>query len=55
MLTINIDLQDRLVNGQLGTIKYINFDMYSNFTKVYIKFDDCKAGLKKINTDAFGK
>ena len=23
MLTVNIDLQDRLVNGQLGTVKYI--------------------------------
>ena len=37
MLTININIQDRIGNGQLGTIKHINLDMHSNFTKIYIK------------------
>ena len=55
MLTVNIDLQDRLVKGQLGTIKLINLDMQSNVTKIYIKFYNCKAGLRKIHTNAFRK
>ena len=55
MLTVNIDLQDKLVNGQLGTIKHISIDTKGNVIKIYIKFDDSKAGLKKINKDAFAK
>ena len=44
-LIVNIDLQDRLVNGQLGTIKHISIDTKG---KIYINLDDSKAGLKKI-------
>lgn len=46
MLIVNIDLQDRPMNGQLGTIKHISLDTHDNVTKIYIKFADCKAGLK---------
>ena len=53
ILTINVDLQDRLVNGQLGTIKHIVLNPQNNVSKICIKFDDCKAGLKNINTDNF--
>ena len=45
MLTVNVDLQDRLVNGQLGTVKHIVLNSQNNVSKIYIKFDDCKAGL----------
>ena len=34
MLTVNNDLRNRLLNGQLGTIKYINLDMHRNVTKI---------------------
>ena len=34
MLTVNNDLHNRLPNGQLGTIKYINLDMHRNVTKI---------------------
>lgn len=54
MLTVNIDIQDRLINGQIGTIKQILTDN-GNVTKVYIKFDDPKAGVKKINADPFAR
>ena len=54
-LTVNIDLQERLVNGQLGTVKCIQTDSQRNVSKIYIKFDDSKAGLKRMNSDAFGK
>ena len=52
MLTANIDISDRLINGQLGTI----FDFEhneGNITKIYLKLDDKKAGLKTKNCDKF--
>ena len=51
MLTVNVDLQDRLVNGQLEIVKHIVLNSQNNVSKIYINFNDCKAGLKKINTD----
>ena len=55
MLTVNIDLQDRLVNGQLGTVKSILTDSERNFSKIYITIYIYKAGLKRRNSDAFVK
>ena len=55
MLTVNVDLQDRLVTGQLGTAKCIHTDSESNVSKIYVKFDNSKAGWKRMNSDAFGK
>ena len=51
MLTVNIDIADRLINGQIGTVKHISCDLNNNIHKIYIKFDDANAGLKKIDTD----
>ena len=48
MLTMNVDLQDRLIDGQSGTVKHIEINDQHNISKVYIKFDDNKAGLKRI-------
>ena len=45
MLTTNIDIADRLINGQMGTI--IKIEVNQNTQKptvVYIKFDDHEAG-----------
>ena len=53
MLTVNVDLEDRLVNGQLGTVKHFQKDQNGNVLKIYIAFDDCEAGLKSISKDAF--
>ena len=55
MLTVNVDLSDRLVNGQLGTVKHISKNLNGEVTKINIKFDDAGAGQKKINRDTFGK
>ena len=41
MLTVNVALQDRLVNGQLGTVKYIVLNSQNN--------------VSKINTDNFAR
>ena len=55
MLTVNIELQDRLINGQLGTVKHISKDRNGNVAKIYVQFDDPRAGLKIMSTDAFAK
>ena len=53
MLIINIDLQERLVNGQLVIITHTSIDMKGNVTGIHIKISDWKAKLKIINTDTF--
>ena len=53
MLTNNIDIADRLINGQLGTVMRINVDCNTQKPNVInVKFDDDKAGknlLQKLN------
>ena len=51
MLTMNVDLQDRLINDQLGTVKLAINDQ-RNISNIYIKFGDNKAGLKRISMDS---
>ena len=55
MLTSNIDVLDKLSNGQIGTVFHIKLDSNQAVTKIYIKFDDYSAGLKRIGTDKFGR
>ncbi len=46
MLTSNIDIQDRLINGQIGTIVY--FDRHNDHVKmIYVRFDDEQASSSK--------
>ena len=52
MLTMNVDLQDRLINDQLGTVKHIAINDQHNISNIYIKFGDNKAGLKRISMDS---
>ena len=54
MLTVNIGRDDRLVNGQLCTIKHILKGGNGNVTKLYIEFDDSRAGLKIISKGRCG-
>ena len=51
MLTVNIDIADRLINGQIGTVKHILTDR-GNVVKIYILMYDSNADLKKRNSDA---
>ena len=39
-LIISIDLQVRLVNGKVDSVKHISQDSTNSVTKIYIKFDD---------------
>lgn len=49
MLTTNIDIEDRLINGQIGAVIRIKINNNSDVEKIYVKFDDNLAGLKKQN------
>ena len=47
MLTVNIDIQNCLINGQTGVIRHIEF-AEGSACKVYIKFSDEQAGSKAM-------
>ena len=47
MLTVNIDIQYRLVSGQTGNTRHLKFAQGSVW-KVYVNFSDGHAGLKAI-------
>ena len=50
MLTANIDIANRLINGQMGTVVQIATDQNTQKpTVVYVKFDDNNAGSMQIN------
>ena len=49
MLTFNIDIQDRLINGQTGNISHIELAQGSA-CKIYVKFSDEQAGLKAMRS-----
>lgn len=58
MLTSNVDISDRLINGQLGTVAKISVnEITQKATIVYVKFDDEDAGNLLIDksADTFAK
>ena len=52
ILTRNINLQDRLINGQMGTVVKIDINSNNKPNVLYVKFDDKKAGKTRINTSS---
>ena len=49
MLTTNLDVEDRLINGQIGTIVEIKINAVSGKPDVIsVQFDDQNAGIKRI-------
>ncbi len=52
MLTRNINLQDRLINGQMGTMVKIDVNSNNEPNVLYVKFDDGKAGKTTIHTSS---
>ena len=58
MLTTNIDINDRLINGQMGTIKKIVINQTTSKPFViYVNFDDLQAGIESIQkcTDNYAR
>ena len=51
MLTTNLDVEDRLINGQIGTIVKIKINAISAKPDViYVRFDDQNAGKEWIGS-----
>ena len=49
MLTVILDMQDRLINGQTGKISYTEFAQ-GIVQKVYVKFSDEQTGLTTMRS-----
>ena len=47
MLTSNLDIDDRLVNGLVETVKQIKYK-YNEVSVVYVKFNDNNAGREAM-------
>ena len=54
MITSNIDIDDRLINGQIGMVTNI-IAGNGAVSKIYIKFEDPIAGLNKKSIDPYGR
>ena len=54
MITVNIDVEDKLCNGQIGTIRHIKYDNNGNVQKIYLQMEDPEVGLKAMHTDNYG-
>ena len=52
MLTTNINIQDRLISGQMGTVIKIGINTNNETNVLYVKFNDEKAGKTTINTSS---
>ena len=50
LLLDNIDIGDRLINGQIGVVKYIT-STAGKITKTYVSFDNNQAGVREISQD----
>ena len=46
----NIDISDRLINGQIGVVRYIK-SVAEKLTKIYVSFDDNPAELSAMSHD----
>ena len=53
MLTTNVDISDRLINGQLGTvIKIVLDDITNKPSTIFVKFDDSNAGASAVRNSS---
>ena len=51
MLTTNLDLSDKLCNGQIGTIKHFKQNQAGEVSTIYLQMEDENVGLKTMRTD----
>ena len=53
-MTVNVDIQDRLINGQTRNVKHTKF-VQDSIHKVYVKFSDEQAGVKAMRSSYLGR
>ena len=54
MLTQNVDVSDRLANGQTGVVRHMKFNPGNSRPKsIYVSFDDRSAGINIQRTDQY--
>ena len=53
MVTCNIDIKDHQINGQIITV--CHFMSNQHILRIYVKFDDLKAGIKASSHDNLGR
>lgn len=53
MLTNNIDIDNRLINGQIGTAFQVKYNIQRKVETVYVKFDDELTRVKQMHLDPF--
>ena len=54
MVTVNVDIQDMLINGQIGEVA--GFEIMSSIAKkVYVKFQDPLVGRNAMLSDHFAQ
>ncbi|XP_066926174.1 uncharacterized protein [Clytia hemisphaerica] len=51
LISKNIDITDRLVNGQVGKVMGFKFNANNKISGIYVKLDDMTAGKKASNLD----
>ena len=54
MLTCNVDIENRLINEQIGTVCYF-MSNHQQVLRIYVKFDDLSAGIKASSRDLLGR
>ena len=54
MLTINIDLEDRLTNGLVDKVMYLRY-VNDEVKVIYVKFNDQNSGQQAIQSDIFAR
>ena len=55
MITSNIDVEDKLCNGQMGTIEYIKLNHERKVTHIYLRMDEDDVGTKAKSNDTYGR
>lgn len=50
LVTTNIDLSDKFINGQIDTMTYFSINQ-NKVETIYVVFDDILAGQKRINAN----
>ena len=55
MLTSNLDLSDKLCNGQIGIVKHMKQNANGEITTVYLKMEDNTVGITAMSTDPYAR